>query len=311
MSAAGAVDDEKVRAGESIRSKIFAIVTEVNEFIDEEVHILNESLTQIQGLAKGAVTGLSGSMRSLNHQVHMQSKMLHKLAGITADRETDADSESMNLGQYVEDSQSVIQYFIDLLDSVQETRGHYLDGLDKARDKVKETNQLLESGASNAEARIVLSRVKTLLDRQRSLVERSRLFDQSHKSADEAISRMTSTREKLQEMRDVVSMNVEAFSTQSNKDVDEAVRSLQFEDIVTQLVADAQFRLDEMNLLVKALNSRTDHLKLVDTAEEPVGALEVVHEIQEDAQTRIDKLRGLRSKPVDQSSMDEGSVELF
>ena len=106
-------------------------------------------------------------------------------------------------------------------------------------------------------------------------------------------------------------MNVEAFSSQSSKDVGEAVRSLQFEDIVTQLVADAQYRLDEMNLLVKALNSRTDKMKYIEGDQEPIGALEIVHEIQADAQERIERLRKMRQKPVGQSSLDEGSIELF
>ena len=62
---------------------------------------------------------------------------------------------------------------------------------------------------------------------------------------------------KLLEISDAIKMNGEEVSTQSSKDVGEAIRSLQFEDIVTQLVADAQRRLDEMNLLVRALDRHT------------------------------------------------------
>jgi len=306
----GAADDGAGR--ENLRERIFAIIQEINQFVDEEVGILNESLAQIQGLASDAVTTLSGSMRSLNHQVHMQSKMLHRLSGITADRDTEDDTESLSIGEYVEDSQSVIQYFLDLLDAVEELRNSTMDGIDKGREKVQEMNRVLESGASNAEARIVLSRIKTLLDRQRGQFDRSRLFTSDRSAADKAITRMNSTREKLMEMRDVVAMNVEAFSRQSHQDVGRAIQSLQFEDIVTQLVADAQYRLDEMNLLVKALNQRTDHLKVVDRDKsEDAVAMEVVAQIQEDTKSRIEKLRGMRSKPVDQSSLDEGSVELF
>ena len=39
--------------------------------------------------------------------------------------------------------------------------------------------------------------------------------------------------------------------------------------------------------------------------------LKIVHEIQAETETRIERLREMRHKAVAQSSMDEGSVELF
>ena len=150
-----------------------------------------------------------------------------------------------------------------------------------------------------------------MVKRQIDLIERSPTTLKHSHETQQAMHRMDTTKKQLTGMRDMVAMNVEAFKEQSSKDVGEAIRSLQFEDIVTQLVSEAQYRLDEMNLLVKALNSRADHIKLVEAGKGSLGSLEVVREVQAETEERIQKMRKLRQKPVGQSSLDEGSVELF
>jgi methyl-accepting chemotaxis protein len=304
-------ESKKALTEASVREGILGIVDEVNLFVDEEVEILNESLQQIQGLATHAVTSLTHSMRSLNHQVKAQSKLLHELAGISTDREPSEQEEPISMDQYVDDAQSVIKFFLDLLDAISEQREAVLESNHKTTAQIDELDKLASSGASSTELRLIIGRIRSMVKRQSDMIERASTEMKEGTQTKQAMRRMDETREQLLGMRDMVAMNVEAFTEQSSKDVGEAVRSLQFEDIVTQLVAEAQYRLDEMNLLVKALNSRADHIKLMESGERPIGSLEIVREIQADAEERIEKMRSLRQKPVGQSSLDEGSVELF
>ncbi|MEM9300666.1 MAG: hypothetical protein AAGE01_01065 [Pseudomonadota bacterium] len=302
---------------EAIQDSVCMIVDRVNIFIDEEVEILNDSLQQIQQLAKDAVETLSGSMRSLSHQVRTQSKLLNQLAGVASEPVAIDDGEEGDEGvswtRYIEDSQSVITYFIRLLDDVEKQRSVVEGGLkellshaNSARDHVDN----LPPGTSK-DLRLSVTRVRTSAQRQLQALSESPRMSRERTDATEAMDRISVAREELQEMRDIVMMNVEAFARQSHADVGRAIQSLQFEDIVTQLVTGAQGRLDEMNRLVNSLTERVERLKLVDAANEPIGVLRVVAEIESDVLSYTDRLRASRHKPVGQQNLDEGSIELF
>lgn len=296
-----------------VRQSIVSIVDRINQFIDEEVGILNGSLEQIQSLAKDAVGSLGKSMHSLNHQVQRQSKLLDNLAGITGRAEEQEGQDALSIGKFVDDSESVIQYFMRLLNELGEQRDGYAKGLRQMKEQIVQLREATAqyTGDNARDIRSRLLAVRTLTDREAERVGDSKTWTDEHNNANKAVRQMQSSKEKLQGMRDVVAMSVAAFSTQSSKDVDEAIRSLQFEDIVSQLVAGAQGRLDEVNQLVSTLNSRVDRLKVIDAESEPLGALEIVENISSDVVEYTERLRASRHQPVGQSSLDEGSVELF
>ncbi|MDX1569720.1 MAG: hypothetical protein R3200_04480 [Xanthomonadales bacterium] len=305
----------------SIRESVCTIVDRVNLFIDEEVKSLNDSLQQIESLAKDAVVTLSQTLTSLNHQVRAQSQLLTQLAGISAGEPgaavaqegDDEDEGAPSWGQYVDDSRSVIEYFLRLLEEVSNQRQEVAKGLKELSTQAGRTRDALDTlppGVSK-DLRMSVAKLRAQAQRQIKLIDESPSLARERDDATRAISRMEKARTQLQEMRDVVVMNVEAFEKQSSQDVGRAVRSLQFEDIVTQLVAGAKGRLEEMNRLVGDLTSRVEYLKLVEVEEEPIGALRVVQEINQDVVTYTEKLRASRTSPVGQSSLDEGSIELF
>ena len=300
----------------SVRRSICSIVDRVNLFIDEEVKILNESLHQIESLAKDAVATLSSSLHSLNHQVRSQSRLLHKLSGITAGATEEppaVESATTSWNQFIEDSRTVIEYFLSLLEDVQGQRERFetvLKGIMVEVNRTRDAVDTLPPGTPK-DVRLGVTRLRTLLQRQIQVFGESPKMERQRSDAALAIDRIEQARTQLEQMRDTVMMNIEAFARQSHKDVGRAVQSLQFEDIVSQLVTGAQGRLDEMNQLVSSLTRRVEYLKLVDADKEPIGALKVVEEIEMDVVTFTEKLRASRSKPVGQSNLDEGSVELF
>jgi len=92
--------------------------------------------------------------------------------------------------------------------------------------------------------------------------------------------------------------------------VGEAVRSLQFEDIVRQLTEYSTRNLDRIEAVVGELH--TGMLAMRDS-EGPGGAafLRGMHGLQVKIDTFVAEQRANEARPVEQESMDEGEVELF
>ena len=291
----------------SIKSHVYQIVERINLFVDEEVVMLDESLKQIEGLAKDAVSNLAHSLHSLKHQVTTQSRLLNQLAGVSAS--SAERSSKRDWGQVVDDYQSVIQYFLALLDEVTANHEGIIQSFEQIDAKMREARQVLDrdSYAKLADLRRAVVDMQGLLKKQQ--LEHSGTREQAQ--ANSAIERIEETRSELNKMRDVVAMNVEAFKSQSQKDMGRAVQSLQFEDIVTQLVAGAKSRLDEMNSLVRSLKERVEHLEVIESDGDVDEVLSVVETINLEVVGYTDKLRSERHRPVAQTSMEEGSIELF
>lgn len=291
----------------SIKSHVYQIVDRINLFIDEEVLMLDESLKQIEGLAKDAVSNLAHSLHSLKHQVTTQSRLLNQLAGVStpgAERGNKRD-----WGQVVDDYQSVIQYFLSLLDEVTSNHESVTRSFEQIDTRMRQARQVLDRESYNklADLRRAVADMQGLLKKQQ--LEHSGAREQAQ--ARSAVERIEETRSELHKMRDVVAMNVEAFKSQSQKDMGRAVQSLQFEDIVTQLVAGAKARLDEMNSLVRSLKERVERLEVIEADIDVDEVLSVVETINLEVVGYTDKLRSERHRPVAQTSMEEGSIELF
>ena len=100
------------------------------------------------------------------------------------------------------------------------------------------------------------------------------------------------------------------LSDSSSKELGNAVRSLQFEDIVTQLVGEARSQLKEIGELSNDLGVEVSKLRLEEHVSLEV-AYRVVQQIQKDIVVYADRARVIRKPNIDQSSLTEGTVEFF
>lgn len=92
--------------------------------------------------------------------------------------------------------------------------------------------------------------------------------------------------------------------------VGNAVRSLQFEDIVGQLAGYSQRHLDKASNLVEELHDGLKHLK--DAEKDGLPAyLEELAKLRDHIDGLVNDNSVQSNRPVDQASMDEGEVELF
>jgi len=91
--------------------------------------------------------------------------------------------------------------------------------------------------------------------------------------------------------------------------VGDAVRSLQFEDMVSQLTTYSQHKLNSLTQMMAVIDNG---LSGIDARDESGSAyLERISEIREQLVTLESEFESRNHKPVDQSSMSEGDVELF
>ena len=107
-----------------------------------------------------------------------------------------------------------------------------------------------------------------------------------------------------------LSQYLSELSDSSSKELGNAVRSLQFEDIVTQLVGEARSQLKEIGELSNDLGVEVSKLRLEEHVSLEV-AYKVVEQIQRDIVVYADRARVIRKPNIDQSSLTEGTVEFF
>ena len=92
------------------------------------------------------------------------------------------------------------------------------------------------------------------------------------------------------------------------KNVANAVRSLQFEDIVQQLTVHSHSRVEQMALLLSRLGNSLDKLNTIDS--EKIDLMtQTIMEMQDDLQNFCNAVE--KENPVKQHSMREGKIELF
>lgn len=92
--------------------------------------------------------------------------------------------------------------------------------------------------------------------------------------------------------------------------VNVAVRSLQFEDIVTQLVEHVRSRAGWLEHLLGEMQGIL-HMREEGSGNEMPDCIRKLVEIRNEVENRIDASKSDLSKPVEQKSMAEGEVELF
>ncbi len=294
--------------------RIVKLVDDVNLLVGEELQVLRSTLEQIQGLAGDAVKTLGKSFNRLNDQVQAQSKLVHSTIGNMMGQTTEKDSKHVSIYEFIEEFTEVIQYFINLTEDVRRQRRDIIDHFEEMANHIDSTSDLLAEtetteGRDGEIRRQVKSVEHCLADARRSLGEMS-AWDSDMNLATLAKGRIDITQDQLKQINAFISENLDVLSGEISTGVGMAVRSLQFEDIVSQLVNNASIRLETMGALIGKLKAKVGRLKVVGTGSD-LDAMQVVHDIQSDVSIFLEGLHAARKKPVQQTSVSEGTAELF
>ena len=321
------------------RDALVNLVRGLDTELDQDVEGIELEIHRVQNLIGESVAELSASFNRLHAIARSQSELLEKSLGGGADTSEDGGSAATAeaLQNFMEALVSVSSQSVAMANDTENMLQH-LHGifrvLEEARSLAEQTN-LLALNASIEAARageagrgfaVVADEVRKLSQRSaefneqiRERVEETReavarvqnnarglvSFDVAKTTAEKERIAQTLTRaEKARsEIRQKLMAELAPINANLQKTVADAVRSLQFEDISSQALgtaAEAVSRLTDLRVEVHAsVKDAEDPLSCIPVLADKIGML------------RQRRENRMRARPVAQTSMEQGSVELF
>lgn len=188
--------------------------------------------------------------------------------------------------------------------------------MNKPLEKASETSALIEELASDLNL-VIVTEHQILQSEQKQI---STLIRDAIKTLEDSFNRIS---KQISEQSQLVKSIVEITTINNGpenmdrlteltqgitKDTANAVRSLQFEDIIQQLTAHSCNRAGQIESLFSKLGERLDKLYTADSADTDL-IMETIKAMQEDLQNFCNVVKN--ENPVKQRSMKEGKIELF
>ncbi len=177
-------------------------------------------------------------------------------------------------------------------------------------DEVRKLSQ--HSNRFSSEIGAVVQKAKTDISSAKDVVAEMASRDMS--DAIEEKNRVDGMLQKVEEYNQNIDVELGKISTISNEialAVGLAVQSLQFEDVVTQVISYSDQHANRLQGLVHRLHQKLAVLKSNDAATNPVQ----IHHMVEQFRDEIAQLKQEWDKPlnkaVNQSSMEQGDIEMF
>ncbi|RDH84686.1 MAG: hypothetical protein DIZ80_04255 [endosymbiont of Galathealinum brachiosum] len=328
-------------------SKLNSLFNELHQTTREEIVTLLDENTQIQTLLHGAISGLVASFHGLENESSQQKNMVFALVDETANDSEDhhtikgiAVEAAASIKQMIDSITQMSAQSMELVKSLNMIKDDYtqvlklLDEMDSisSQTNLLALNAAIEAARAGDQGRgfaVVADEVRSLSQRSKSFSDQIRTQFGSTVStietANSQVGKMASTDMNMTMnnkdhfndlMREIESKNEDtanqltAISNVSellNKHVGNAIQSLQFEDMITQLTDHINKRLIRLETLGTAntiisdsLNSHTD----ITTIQQLIPAIEEILSKSESQQAN--------NSPIQQQTMDDGGdIELF
>ncbi|MCC5869896.1 MAG: methyl-accepting chemotaxis protein [Gammaproteobacteria bacterium] len=321
------------------REALVELVRGLDTELDQDVEGIELEIHRVQNLISESVGELTASFNRLHAIARSQSELLEKSLGGGADATEDGGSTATTeaLQNFMEALVTVSSQSVAMATDTENMLQH-LHGifrvLEEARSLAEQTNLLaLNASIEAARAGEAGRGFAVVADEVRKLSQRSAEFNEQIRERVEEtrdavarvqnnarglvsfdIAKTTAEKERIahtlkraeqarSEIRQKLMAELAPINTNLQKTVADAVRSLQFEDISSQALgtaAEAVSRLTDLRVEVHAS---------VKDAEDPLSCIPVLAEklgtLRHRRETRM------RARPVAQTSMEQGSVELF
>jgi methyl-accepting chemotaxis protein len=349
-SSAASDEQESRPSTEDVEVAVTEMVAHVEGHLDTATGQMRHDLQQIQSLVGDAVTTLQDAFNGLNARSTQQSELVGEMISSMREQsgestegggfaeETDkvlryfvdyvvnTSAQSMAMVEKIDDMKDHMTRADSLLGDVKviadqtnllalnaaieaARAGEAGRGFAVVADEVRKLSK--RSDRFSDEIRTVIGEAMTAIHDARSSVQD--LASQDMNFAITAKSRVNDMLARLTELNDTVEGALGSVSTISSEVgvlVGDAVRSLQFEDIVRQLAAYSERHLDRIQGLVGCIHDGLTELRESEERS-PHDFLLAVRNFQVELDDFVGDSLAADSKPVSQGSMDEGEVELF
>jgi methyl-accepting chemotaxis protein len=326
------------------------LVQKVDGHLDKIVGKMRNDLQQIQGLVGDATGTLQDAFHGLNDRTGQQSRLVGEMISMMRDQHgedmamsgfaEETDEVLRYFVDYVVNTSANSMAMVERIDDMVEHMSHADQLLNDVKVIADQTNLLALNAAIEAarageagrgfavvadEVRKLSKRSDRFNDEIRKVIGESmraiegarqaiaKLASQDMNFAIQAKNRVNTMLDHLTQLNQSVEGtlgSVSGISVEVNDLVGNAVRSLQFEDIVTQLANYSERHLDRIQQLVNRIQVGLEELRASEERQ-PRDFLVAVQHLQSEIDSFVEREFSLDSKPVDQASMGEGDVELF
>lgn len=335
---------------QEVEQAVADLIGQMEGHLGGAVERMRKDLRQIQTLVSDATGTLQGAFHGLNDRTGRQSELVGDMISMMRDdggegmamagfaEETDevlryfvdyvvnTSANSMGMVERIDDMVEHMSHADHLLGDVKviadqtnllalnaaieaARAGEAGRGFAVVADEVRKLSK--RSDRFNDEIRTVIGESMRAIDGARDAI--ARLASQDMNFAIQAKTRVNAMLEHLTGLNQSVEVALDSVSDISGE-VDElvgnAVRSLQFEDIVTQLAAYSERHLDRIHGLVNRIHQGVSELRAAEVRQ-PRDLLAALQQLQSELDALVADEDGRDSKPVGQASMNEGDVELF
>ncbi len=328
--------------------ELFDLFSGLNTLVEDQTIEINDSLTQINTVVLDATSKLGSSFTDLNRFSQQQGSLVLGMV------KQDGDSGSFNMRGFVDETNHLLQHFIQMLLSTSQTSMkmvYTIDDIAKEMDyafklledvsKIADQTNLLALNAAIEAARageagrgfaVVADEVRNLSKNSNAFSEKIRaVIVKSKKDIAAAKGLVTemasrdmtdtiSSKDKVDTMLDDISRydehvsnelgKISAVTDDINQSVGVAIRSLQFEDVVSQVVSYSEKHVHRLNDLVHKLNTQMKDLHNRSN-DNDLDTLLVLNEFKSSIELLKQEWSTPINKAVGQSSMEEGEIELF
>lgn len=329
---------------EDTYAEMASLTTDTMQSLQEQITSIRQENEQIASLVHGAIGQLTDSFQGMNMQTETEQHMLHSLIDHDENGQNLSDfiHETESLLNYLvdtvlktsEESGVVMQKLdmmttnvdgvISLLDDVKDIAsqtnllalnaaieaaraGEAGRGFAVVADEVRKLSQ--KSDAFSDEISDITMQVKTTLEDARSVVADVVTSDTDLAvNSKEKVAGMTATMTKLNQKTQTVITETGAISQSLSSLVNQAVVSLQFEDMCTQLSQHIGKRLDAVDELNQLMHSLSQAQAQPDNV---AHCKQMLAQIRHSISQIRPKIESTQHKSVTQQSLDSGEVELF
>lgn len=345
-----ATDEVRQEATRAVEHSVTDLISHVETHLDAVVSQMRGDLRQIQGLVRDAAGTLQQSFNGLNDRSVHQSQLVGEImramrdqTGGDAEGQGFAEETDQVLRYFVEYVVNTSAKSMGMVEHIDDIVSH-MDKADSLLGDVKvisdQTNLLALNAAIEAaragdagrgfavvadEVRKLSKRsdrfsdeIRQVIGESMEAIEKARhaisaLASQDMSFAITAKNRVNETLSQLSMLNESVEQtlgSVSVISDEVNVLVGDAVRSLQFEDIVRQLAEYSERHLDRIQGVVNRIHGGLTELRDSEYRL-PQDFISAVGQLQSELDRYLSGEIGSDKKPVAQGSMNEGEVELF